>query len=325
MQTYLKTRPVRSQAFIFLSLVTSGLLIFVMMLGMWVATKTTGLSLFELSDTSKWNTADGRYVLFLRLMLAMQFVGVFLVPVLLFAYFSDPAPVRYLGLRKTAPLFFVLGTLAMVTALPLVEYLGFLNQKIDFPNGIESWMKSTEREAQQQISMLLQQRTVSNLITNIVMVAGFAAVGEELFFRSVLQRLFIWGAKNVWVGIIVAAFLFSALHLQFYGFFPRFLLGILLGAIYWYSGSIWPAIVAHFFYDALLITLAYFNPSLIAEEHSSLIPSSAMVVAGLLSAAVTVGLVWYMRKKSTADLAQFQQERLLDGTSTFTFESDGLK
>jgi uncharacterized protein len=231
MQTYLKTRSVGSQAFIFISLVASGLLIFVMMLGMWAATRFTGLSLFELSDLSKWDMADGRYLLFLRLMLVMQFVGVFLVPVLVFAYLSDPKPARYLGLRKTPPLFFALGILAMVAAIPLVEYLGFLNQKINFPNGIESWMKTTEKEAQQQIGMLLQQRSVSNLLLNIVMVAGFAGIGEELFFRGVLQRLFIWGFKNVWVGIILAAFLFSAIHLQFNCFFPRFVLGLFVGAI----------------------------------------------------------------------------------------------
>jgi uncharacterized protein len=192
---------------------------------------------------------------------------------------------------------------------------------VAFPNGIESWMKTTEKEAQQQIGMLLQHRSVSNLILNIVMVAGFAGLGEELFFRGVLQRLFIWGFKNVWVGIILAAFLFSALHLQFYGFFPRFVLGILLGAIYWYSGSLWPAIAAHFFYDATLIVMAYFNPSMISEEQTSIIPSSAMLVSGVLSAIVTAGLLLYMRRKSTADAVAFEQERKLDETPPFTFDS----
>lgn len=321
MQTYLKTRPVRSQAFIFISLVAAGLLIFVMMLGMWLATTFTGLSLFQLSDIDKWNTADGRYVVFLRLMLVMQFIGVFLVPVLVFAYLSDPKPACYLGFRKTTPLYFLLGILVMMAALPLVEYVGSLNQKMAFPSGMESWMKTTEKQAQQQIALLLQQRTVPNLILNIVTVAAFAGIGEELFFRGVLQRLFIWGFKNVWLGIIVAAALFSALHLQFYGFFPRFLLGVLLGVIYWYSGSIWPSILAHFFYDAVLITMAYFNPGMISEDQTSIIPSSAMLATGLVSAAATVALVLYMRKKSNADVVRFQHERRLNDTPPFTFDS----
>jgi membrane protease YdiL (CAAX protease family) len=303
MQSYLKTRSAWSQFFIFLSLVFSGLLIFVMMIGTFAATKATGLSLFEVSDMANWDSADSRYALFLRIMLVVQFAGLFLVPVLVFAYLSDPRPAQYLGLRPTAPLFFIAGILVMVVSIPLVEYLGALNQKIRFPAGMEGWMKSAEKEAQQQIGLLLKQRSVSNLLLNIIMIAGFAGIGEELFFRGVLQRLFIWGFKNVWVGILLSAFLFSALHMQFYGFFPRFLLGILLGVLYWYSGSIWPAIAAHFFYDALLIVLAYFNPQMITEEQSSLIAPSLQGAFAVLSAVLTAALVWYMRKNSRTDTA----------------------
>jgi membrane protease YdiL (CAAX protease family) len=301
MQSYLKTRSAWSQFFIFLSLVFSGLLIFVAMLGTFLATKITGLGLFEVSDIANWNTADPRYALFLRVMLVVQFIGLFLAPVLVFAYLSDPYPGRYLGMRRTTLPFVIAGILVLVVALPLVEYLGALNQKIRFPAAVEGWMKASEKEAQQQIGLLLHQRSVSNLVLNIVMIAGFAGIGEELFFRGVLQRLFIWGFKNVWVGILLAAFLFSALHLQFYGFFPRFLLGILLGVIYWYSGSIWPAIAAHFFYDALLIVLAYFNPQMITEEQSSLIAPASQGVLALLSAVFIAALVFYMRKNSRAD------------------------
>lgn len=320
MQSYLKTRPVPSQVFIFISLVLAAFLIFIMMIGTWIATKATGLSLFEIGDIANWKTTDTRYAVFLRVMLAVQFVGLFVAPALMFAYLSDPEPARYLGLRKSPPLYFITGILVMVAAIPLVEYSGFLNQKMAFPDGIESWMKSTEKDAQQQIGMLLQGRSVSNLILNIVMIAGFAGIGEELFFRGVLQRLAIWGFKNVWIGIIVTAVLFSALHLQFYGFFPRFLLGVLLGAVYWYSGSLWPAIVAHFFYDALLITLAYFNPSMITDEQTSIIPSSSMLVMAIVSAAATAAVVLYMRKKSTVSESRFYQERSIDAPQSFTFD-----
>src|SRR4051812_9523812 len=124
MQSYLKTRSVRAQFFIFLSLVFSALLIFVVMIGTCLATKATGLSLFEISDVASWKGSDPRYVVFLRVMLVVQFVGLFVVPVLVFAYLSDPQPLRYLGLRRTPLLFFVAGILVMVAAIPLVEYLG---------------------------------------------------------------------------------------------------------------------------------------------------------------------------------------------------------
>jgi membrane protease YdiL (CAAX protease family) len=319
MQTYLKTRPVGAQFFIFLSLVLSGLLILVGMIGTLVVMKLTGVSLAELQNPDGWNEADARYLYLIRLLLAVQFVGLFLAPVLVFAYLSDPKPARYLGLRKAPLLFFVVGILVMIAAIPLSEYLGFLNQRINFPDGIEDWLKKAESQAQRQTLMLLQKRSVSDLLLNIVIVAGFAGIGEELFFRGVLQRLAIWGFKNVWLAIIVTAFLFSALHLQFYGFFPRFLLGILLGAIYWYSGSLWPAIVAHFLYDALLITLAYFNPQLITDEQAPLITAAPLTVTAFVSAVVTAGLLVYMHKKSTADLYRFNKERSLNEPESFTF------
>jgi hypothetical protein len=137
MQSYLKTRSAWSQFFIFLSLVFSGLLIFVAMLGTFLATKITGLGLFEVSDMANWNTADPRYALFLRVMLVVQFIGLFLAPVLVFAYLSDPHPGRYLGMRRTTLPFFIAGILVLVVALPLVEYLGALNQKIRFPAAVE--------------------------------------------------------------------------------------------------------------------------------------------------------------------------------------------
>lgn len=321
MQTYLKTRTVWSQSAIFISLVVSGLLIFVAMLGTWLSVKVTGLSLFQIGDVSNWNLEDPRYVLFLRVMLVMQFLGLFLIPVLVFAYLSDPTPAWYLGFRKTKPLYWVLGVVVLLAALPFVEYIGYLNQKIQFPTGVAGWMKNAEKDAQQQIGLLLKNRTPANLLLNIFLVAGFAAVGEELFFRGVLQRLFIWGFKNVWVGIILAAVLFSALHLQFYGFFPRFLLGVLLGAIYWYSGSIVPAMLAHFVYDASLLIAAYFNPSMITESESSLLPPGSLLLAGIVSAIVTALLVLYMRKRSTASKEAFLAERRLEPTESFSFDN----
>ena len=146
---------------------------------------------------------------------------------------------------------------------------------------------------------MLGKRTISELVTNIIFISLFAGIGEELFFRGVLQRLFIKAFKNPWAGIIVTAFLFSALHVQFFGFIPRFLLGILLGATYWYSGSLLVAIVAHFFYDAFFITWAYFQPQIIDDTSSTITEGTLQVVLALVSAALVALLVWVMKKNST--------------------------
>jgi hypothetical protein len=110
------------------------------------------------------------------------------------------------------------------------------------------------------------------------------------------QRLLIKMFRSPWPGIIIAAFLFSALHMQFYGFFPRFALGILLGAAYWYSGSLWTAIVAHFIYDALLVVLVYFNPAMLNEDN--LVSANNIALTGTVSFVAVALLIEWMRRKS---------------------------
>jgi uncharacterized protein len=148
----------------------------------------------------------------------------------------------------------------------------------------------------------LSKHTIKDLVLNIICIAGLAAVGEELLFRGMVQRLFIKIFRTPWPGIIITAFLFSAMHMQFYGFLPRFALGILLGAVYWYSGSLWTAIVAHFVYDALVIVLVYFNPEMLKEGNAPAATNIALI--GSISFVMVVLLIEWMRKKTTTTYAE---------------------
>ena len=90
-----------------------------------------------------------------------------------------------------------------------------------------------------------------------MLIAILPALGEELFFRGIVQRIFISWTKNPLLGIIIGAFLFSFMHLQFYGFIPRFYLGIIFGLIYFWSGSIWLPILAHFLNNAAAVIILF--------------------------------------------------------------------
>ena len=83
------------------------------------------------------------------------------------------------------------------------------------------------------------------------------AIGEEFFFRGVLQRLFSEWFRNAHVAIIVTAFIFSAIHFQFYGFIPRFLLGLFLGYMFYWSGTLWLPIIIHFINNGLAVLVAF--------------------------------------------------------------------
>ena len=268
-------------------------------IGTFVLAKAAGIDLMTLSDPDKWDYANPSLLTFLRGMLVVQFFALYIIPVFLFARFCDPKPTQYLGLTTAKPLYIILGVAALIVALPFVDWTGTINQNlIPETTTIGKWMKASEESAAKQIGFMLKRNTVQDLFLNLVLVAVFAGIGEELLFRGVLQRLFIKLFKNPWAGILVTAFIFSAIHLQFYGFIPRFILGILLGLIYWYSGSLWPAIIAHFAYDAFAVVMIWFNPALADQESVTVSLGNKSIVAAI-SLALIIGIVILMKKEST--------------------------
>jgi membrane protease YdiL (CAAX protease family) len=301
MQTYLKTRPVGIQFLLFIGM-AFGIFLILSLIGMAVLSKMTGISIFQVQDVSRWDPNNPNMILYIRGMLLVQFFGLFVIPTLLFAYFSDPKPMDYIGLKPPSKhIYWVFAILALIVAIPFVDYMGYLNQKM-FSGSAGGVMKRMEEEATKQIQFMLSKHTLKELFLNLFFIAVTAGVGEELLFRGVLQRLFIRATKSPWAGILIAAALFSASHFQFYGFIPRFLLGAVLGALYWYSGSLWTAILAHFFYDGFMIVLLYLNPEMIKNTDSTLMQQSQLqlIVSAMVSLAVTVFILWQMRKKSTA-------------------------
>jgi membrane protease YdiL (CAAX protease family) len=287
------------------------------MIGVLVLGKMTGLNMLEMSDPAKWDYTNPALLVFVRGMLLIQFLSLFVIPSFLFGYFSDPKPVSYLGLRSAKSMYFILGASVLILALPFVDWMGAINhQLIPETTVTGKWMKESEELAQQQIGFMLKQNTVKDLLMNLLFIAVFAGVGEELFFRGILQRIFIKMFKNPWAGIIATAIIFSAIHMQFYGFIPRFILGVLLGIIYWYSGSLWPAILAHFIYDGFAVVMIYFYPSMADQDATLQIGNKALI--GIISAALVIAIVYQMKKKSTSTYEAVYAGDKIDNTNPFS-------
>ena len=279
------------------------------LLGTYALTIITGISLEQFGALDTLDPKHPWLPFFIRGMQAVQFIGLFLIPSWFAGkYFTTQSASSYLGLRKpNYPGFWVVGTVAILIALPMVQWLGEVNRAIEFPSELTNWIRSKEDEANETVKALLSRHTVKDLMLNLFFIAGLAAVGEELLFRGVVQRIFVRQFGQAWPAIIFSAFLFAALHMQFYGFFPRLALGILLGAIYWYSGSLWVAILAHFVYDAILITLVYFNPAMLNDE--PVVSQEALLYSGLISALmVTMNLHWMIKHGNPVSDEQIETE-----------------
>jgi membrane protease YdiL (CAAX protease family) len=98
---------------------------------------------------------------------------------------------------------------------------------------------------------------LGDLLLNLLVIAIVPAIGEELLFRGYLQQSFSNWLSNPHVAIIVTAVLFSAIHLHFQAFLPRFILGVLLGYLFYWSGSLWLPILAHFANNAQAVIISY--------------------------------------------------------------------
>ena len=296
MKGLLKSKSAGTQFIILISIALASFFI-LGLLGTVLLSKITGMSLETMSDSSKWNNNDGTLITVIRGLQVIQFITLFVIPTFLCARFFSTDSKKYLGLKKPSNItYFLVGAGIMLLAIPFVNFLGELNRNVQFPAGLEKWLKEQEAEAGKTIRALLSKHTVKDLILNVICIAGLAAVGEELLFRGIAQRLLVKLFKNQWAGIIISAFIFSAMHMQFYGFLPRFVLGILLGVVYWYSGSLWAAMLAHFVYDAVLIIAAYFNPNMLNEENS--VKLSSMALVATISLTLITLLVGWMKKQS---------------------------
>ncbi len=198
----------------------------------------------------------------LKFFQTFQSIGLFVVPPLIIALLFGNSTQSYLKL-DVAPkgISFLLTAILLIIAMPpFINFLAEMNSKMNLPSsfsGLETWMKSMEDNAMKLTELFLNTHTTGGFLFNIFMTAILPAIGEEFMFRGILQKQFTEWFNNIHWGIWISAILFSALHMQFYGFFPRLFLGVIFGYLFYWSGTIWLPIIGHFINNAMAVS-AYF-------------------------------------------------------------------
>jgi len=146
----------------------------------------------------------------------------------------------------------------MFASMPLIEFLSNLNQKMVLPHFLK-WMRDSEDSAEKLTNALLKMDNIGQMVFNLIFIGLFTAIVEEFMFRGVMQTIFIKWFKNKHAAIWLTAILFSAFHMEFFGFLPRMMLGVLFGYFVVYSGSIWPAVLGHFINNGTDVVLTYLS------------------------------------------------------------------
>jgi membrane protease YdiL (CAAX protease family) len=185
-----------------------------------------------------------------------------LIASLVFAFYVVKAPAEYLKTGfKFHWLLPVLVLFIMLISSPLIECLSNINQKLDLPpilNNLEKWMRDTEAQARRVTEVFLQMKTIPQLLFNLLIVGLATSVVEEFMFRGCIQTILFKWLNNQHAAIWITAALFSAFHMEFFGFLPRMMLGVLFGYFVYYSGSIWTAVWAHFINNGTAVVASYF-------------------------------------------------------------------
>jgi membrane protease YdiL (CAAX protease family) len=185
----------------------------------------------------------------------------------------------------------------MFISNPIIEFLSNINQKMVLPHWLK-WMRESEDTNQKLMDAMLQMKTIWNVIADVLVVGLLTAIVEEFMFRGVIQTIFVRWTKNIHVAIWVTAILFSAFHMEFFGFLPRLLLGVLFGYFVAWSGSIWTSVWAHFLNNGAAVVVTY----LFQQKLIKMNPDDQHVfnyTAYLVSTVILLSLMFIYRKIAT--------------------------
>jgi membrane protease YdiL (CAAX protease family) len=196
---------------------------------------------------------------------------------------------------------------------PLIDAVTTLNKAIPISPSAKAFFDTMEKAYEDQVKVIAEVKSLSQYLLSLIMIALLPALFEEVLFRGGMQNLLHRWWKNPWLAIIVTSIVFSAIHGSWYGFFPRVVLGMLLGGIFYATQNIWYSIIVHFLNNAAVVTYMYYltansKPISLATE------TSFPWWVGLISLGVLVVLFRFLKKSSEQ---QVPQEIFYEHTNPF--------
>ncbi len=256
----------------------------------------SGIDLSALNRAASGEVADIFSVKYLQ---AGQHISLFVAPVLVWSLLAEGSVKRYTGLNHT-PRYgqIMLVILISLLLIPVNSYTGWLNSRLllpDWLSGAGEWIDAREKTASYLISELMRSENRSGLIINLIVIALIPAVGEELFFRGMLQKQIARVLRSEQFAVFIMALIFSFLHFQFYGFIPRLILGVVYGYLYLWSGSVWLPAIAHFINNGIPVLFSFLYGWDDVIETTTEISSGRPVIPLFSIIALVVSLIYCRR------------------------------
>jgi uncharacterized protein len=273
----------------------------IILVGMFVAAPFLGFEIMRVVSES-FDLADPENMHLAKYIQLLSHLGMFIVPSFFLAWWFGRRIFSYLYLNNNPGIrvLFLSGVI-IFAAVPFINFILELNMQMHFPEslrGIENWMRQSEEAAERVTRSFLAVDTIEGLLFNIFLIAVIPAIGEELMFRGVLMRIFRQWFRSPHWAVWITAIIFSAIHMQFFGFLPRMLLGVLFGYLVVFSGSLWPAIVAHFVNNSAAVISYYLHHQQVTDDTLENIGKGPHgIFYALVSLSFVILILWWIMRK----------------------------
>ena len=224
--------------------------------------------------------------------------GLIVIPTLYLIGIEKQNPITWLKTKSNSLL------MIMVVAILVIAFFApnsvFIewNANFVFPEFLKefgAWAREREDLAEKLTKFFVTFETNGQFLFGVVVIAILPAIGEELVFRGMLQPELFRATGNHHAAVWISAIIFSAFHMQFFGFVPRMLLGALFGYLYVWSGNLLLPMVAHFVNNGFSVLMMYlYQKGVVTVDMES--SDSAPWSVVLIFTAIFVALLYYFKK-----------------------------
>lgn len=204
-----------------------------------------------------------------RLLNVMGLPFTFILPALVVARINkEPVKVIIGSFRRPPSTLLVLGFAATILCLPFIYMTNEVNHNLPLPDF--AW--EMEQTAEKIQTDMFDEPGIWAILGNVLLIVIIAPISEEIFFRGALQRTVARMTGHPHIPIILAAFAFSTIHMEFAGFIPRLVLGMMLGYMASWSGNITIPIFCHAVFNGGQLALVYMQKQEVISdpEHVSI-------------------------------------------------------
>ena len=240
-------------------------------------------------------------------MLTVQDIMTFIVPAIAAMAIFYRRPLHTMALNRAPSWLSIVVVIAFfIISLPAMNWLVAANESLTLPSwmgSVEQWMRTSEDAAAATTAELLDINTIPRLLYCVFVVGLMAGLSEEMLFRGAMLRTMQDSRLGTHAAIWIVAIIFSAIHLQFYGFIPRMLLGVWLGYLLMWTRSLWVPIIAHTLNNSTVVIFSYLtNIGLLPEgygDHIGLPSPGGFPWLALVSLACSIALALWAHRHFT--------------------------